>query len=425
MWTTSLSEPRREQGASSLRPILFGMAVVAGANMAVFPLYPALQAEHGLSTSVLGILAAAGFLAAMVAELALSPHADRGRARPMVLAGVLAMALALAVFAVGTATWHFVAGKVLTGLGYGLFVPAIAAVLIRRDPTRAGESLGKMNTADLAGLAVGPLLTSLVVHFTSPTVTLWLLAGFTAAIAPSVARAVPHEVAPRRMVRARPEPRLAFDLLGSRAVVGAALLTVAIYIPIGAYDAIWPRFMTDLGAGDLLVGLSYTAFAIPFVLVATPAGRMADRIGGPATFRRGIGALLATVASYAVLANPWVVSGVGFVESTGQAIAFSASAAAMAQVVRPERAGAGQGLARAGGTLAASVSSILSAWVYAGGGAAPMFLGTVAVTAATVGLAFLLLGSSQPAVEGVSPTSSALKASASATPDARSMTVLK
>lgn len=404
--------------------IFVGMAIVAGANIAVFPLFPALQEAHGLSTSSLGVLAAAGFLAAMVTELVASPHADRGRARIMVLLGVLAMSAALALFAVAETTWVFIAGKAMTGVGYGLFVPAISAILIRHDPASAGESLGKMNTADLAGLAVGPLLTSAVLHVTDPSTTLWLLAAATAAVALPVARAIPHE--PALAVTVDHGPRLAFDLLRSPSVVGAILLSVAVYIPIGAYDAIWPRYMADLGAGDLLIGFSYTAFAIPFLVVATPAGRMADRIGGSPAFMRGIGVLLVCVASYAFLRNAWIVSGVGLLESTGQAIAFSASAAAMAQVVSPGRAGAGQGLARAGGTLAATITSLLSAWVYASGGAAPMFLGTVVLTMLVVALSLLLLPRRHAAVaQSSSSTRSALSASASATPDALSTTVLK
>jgi MFS family permease len=412
-----------------------GMAVVAGANMAVFPLFPALQEAHGLSTSSLGVLAAAGFLSSMIVELFVSPYADRGHARLMTFLGVLAMSAALVTFALADATWQFVGGRALTGVGYGLFVPSVAAVLIRRDPGRAGESLGKLNTADLSGLAVGPLLASVVLYFTDASTTLWLLAVLTAAVAVPVARSVPSE--PHTVVAPGSGPRLALDLLGSKAVIGAALLTVAVFVPIGAYDSIWPRFMADIGANELLIGFSYTAFAIPFVLVATPAGRMADRIGGSATFVRGIGVLLVCIGSYAVLRDPWLVSGVGFVESTGQAIAFSASAAAMAQVVAPERAGAGQGLARAGGTLAASVTSIISAWVYADTGPGPMFIGTVVVTAAVVVVSLVLLprrrfaageliADAVTAADDQGPsTRSAESASASATPEARSTTVLK
>jgi hypothetical protein len=89
-----------------------------------------------------------------------------------------------------------------------------------------------------------------------------------------------------------------------------------------------------------------------------------------------------------------VVTGIGFLESSGQAMAFTAAATMMAQVVSPARAGAAQGLSRAAGGLSAAVISVISAPVYAAWGATTLFLGTIAATASVAALAVVLLRSS-------------------------------
>jgi hypothetical protein len=52
-----------------------GMVVAAGGTMVLFPLFPALQDSLGLSTGSLGVVAAAGFAAALVTELLLAAAA--------------------------------------------------------------------------------------------------------------------------------------------------------------------------------------------------------------------------------------------------------------------------------------------------------------------------------------------------------------
>jgi MFS family permease len=166
-------------------------------------------------------------------------------------------------------------------------------------------------------------------------------------------------------------------------------------IPVGAYDSIWPRFMDDMGASNLLIGISFTVFAIPFAFVATPAGRLADRIGGMPTFLRGMAILLPMIVGYAFVRNAYAVTGIGFLESSGQAMAFTAAAATMAHCVPPSRAGASQGLRRSAGTLAAAVVSVISGPLYASGGATVLFLSTVAATASVVVIAGAMLGRSR------------------------------
>jgi MFS family permease len=94
---------------------------------------------------------------------------------------------------------------------------------------------------------------------------------------------------------------------------------------------------------------------------------------------------------YGILTNPFAVTGIGMVESSGQALGFVGAATAMAQTVTHRRAGAAQGLARAMGLIGAAIASAFSGWAYSVGGQQLLFFGTAGLVVAISLLAWTLL----------------------------------
>ncbi|GAA1797963.1 MFS transporter [Agromyces neolithicus] len=402
--------------------VVTATVLMSSGSLVIFPLLPTLQAELGISTTDIGFVAAAGFAAALVAEIVVAPYADRGRARTMGVAGVLFMAVALIGSALATETWHLIAGRAVGGFGFGMFMAAASALLVRVDPARAGESLGRLGAAELAGIALGPLASGLTIAFASPGAILaWSGLAVVLGVVPVMLtfreRGAPEPTgsgAAASVGTAPRPPRMSLDLLRSPTVVGVLLLHGAIMVPTGAYDGIWPRFMTDIGASEWLTALSYALFAVPFALVAGWAGRLADRRGGVSAFMRGAIVLVPIVALYGVIGNPWVATGVGLVESSGQALAFIGAAAAMAQAVPPVRAGASQGLMRAFGLLTATIAAALSGIAYDAGGPLALFGGTaiVVVLVAAGGLLVVHAAKARRPVDGLERTRSTEEAAA-------------
>ncbi|MER3390522.1 MAG: MFS transporter [Microcella sp.] len=398
--------------------VVVSMVLLSSASFVIFPLIPSLQSTLDVSTAEIGYLAAAGFGAALIAELLVAPAADRGHARLMAVAGVLLVASSLALSAAAGAGWQLIAARGLGGFGFGIFVIAASALLVRSDPTRSGELLGRLGAAELAGIAVGPLASGGALLIASPSVILAVAAsavvtalvpvllGFREARRSPVLGDEPHPTtggiaagvagfdgtdADRGMrFGSTPAPRSSLDLLRLPSIIGIVLLYAAVMVPTGAYDGIWPRYMADIGAGPLLTAASYALFALPYVLLAAWAGRLADRRGGVAAYWRGLLILLPIVGLYGIVGNPWVATGMGFVESTGQALAFIGASAAMAHAVDPARAGSAQGLLRGIGLVAATIAAAVSGLAYELGGALLLFGGT-AVVVALIAAAGLLL----------------------------------
>jgi len=400
--------------------VVTAMVLLSGASFVIFPLIPALQGELGVSTAEVGYLAAAGFAAALIAELLVAPAADRGHARLMAVVGVVLVAASLGLSATAVEGWQLIAGRAVGGFGFGIFVIAASALIVRHDHARSGELLGRLGAAELAGIAVGPLASGLALSIAGPSAILAVsavvvllalvpvLVGFREAAPPAsltgstrgedpyprtggIAAGViglDGTDADRRLRFGSSAPRSSIDLLRHRGIIGIVLLYAAVMVPTGAYDGIWPRYMADIGAGPVLTAVSYAMFAVPYVLVAAWAGRLADRRGGVSAYARGLLILLPVIALYSVVGNPFIATGMGLVESTGQALAFIGAAAAMAHGVDPARAGSAQGLLRGIGLAAATIAAAVSGLAYEAGGALLLFGGTaVAVTViAAVGL---------------------------------------
>jgi len=419
--------------------VVTAMVLLSGASFVIFPLIPSLQSDLGVTTAEVGYLAAAGFAAALVAELLVAPAADRGHARLMAVVGVVMVAASLALSAAAVEAWQLIAGRAVGGFGFGIFVIAASALIVRHDHARAGELLGRLGAAELSGIAVGPLASGLALSFAGPSAILAVsavvvlltlipvLVGFREA---SSARAEGSGLgddshpptggiaagvigfdgtdADRSLRFGSSAPRTSIDLLRSPRIIGIVLLYAAVMLPTGAYDGVWPRYMADIGAGPLLTAASYAIFAVPYVLVAGWAGRLADRRGGVSAYARGLLIFLPIVTLYGFVTNPWVATGIGFLESSGQALAFIGAAAAMAHAVDPARAGSAQGLLRGIGLAFATVAAAVSGLAYEGGGALLLFGGT-AVAVAVIAAVGLLLARKRGGPRGPATTAEATR----------------
>lgn len=397
MWSTT--RPARTGEGADFRALQAAAFALSASFMVVFPLLPSLQERSGLATADLGWIATAGFVAALIAQTVIAPHADRGRERLVINAAVVVMALSTLAFAVGSSIGWFVAGRVGAGLAYGAFTPAAIGSIVRRYPDGPGARIGRLQAVELAGMAVGPILAvvgKVTIGVVPTLVVASILTVVAAAPALRAASPVPVVHAPGHEHATLAE---GLGLLRHRSVIAAALLMTAFFIPIGAYDALFPRFLADIGSNDLMIGAAMTAFAVPSMFLASWAGRQVDRLGPFRAATRGGAANIAVVLLYGVVRVPMVIVVIGLFESAGQTLVGAAGAAAMGWAVPGRRAATAQGLGEALATVAAAAVAMLAAPLYAAGGPAALFGTTAALTAVALGASVHLARTSAPAEE--------------------------
>lgn len=372
---------------------------MSGSVLVIAPMLPAMQERMGFTTTGLGLISGVSLVTAMIAELVLGPQADRGHERLLCIGGMLLAPATLVWSALAGSLAELVVSRALAGVAYAAFVSSAYAIVIRRDPDGVGEGIARIQAAEFAGLAAGPLVGALLEPWLGMRGALLVVAAITVAAVPLCLglRAAPAAVTER-------PPVLAFDLITGGAVQVALLLAIAVMVPVGAFDAMWARYLTDLGASHVMIAVSFAATTLPFLVIAGYAGRMVDRAGPMRGATWGAAVIVVALSCYALVGNVWAIVGVGVGEAFGQALAGPAAAAAMARATGPRRAGAGQGLARAVSMLAAGAVAILAGPAYAAWGGAAVFGGAAVGVAVVVVAARVLAGARAPELLEVEST---------------------
>jgi predicted MFS family arabinose efflux permease len=345
----------RAHSGQGLAPLYVATFVIAAGNGVVFPLLADLQDEHDLPTYGLGIISGASFIASLIGLLLLSGQADRGRAKLLLLTGLGLSAFSLVLFALSSELWQFTGARALGGLAIGCYTPATRSIVARLDVENVGRNLGRLASTELGGFVAGPVVGA--AFASAPTSTpFWALAVVVTIVFIALARrSIPGDgaVAPGMAAGG-----VALDLLRYREVVVAALLSLALFLPVGIYDSLWSRYLQDRGASTLFIGVTLTLYGVPFITLASRGGRLADRTG---PFRASFACLVLIaplISLYGIFTIPIAIVSIAFVEAVIQAVAVPASQAAMASACPPERLGAGQGLAGAAGQAGAGIVAL-------------------------------------------------------------------
>jgi MFS family permease len=360
--------------ASGLRLIFVSTFVLNASTSVVFALISDLQDATGFSTSKLGLITATGFIVGLAAGLVVAPLADRGWAKRLLLGGLVLAAVGGVGFALAGTLAALVASRALVGAAAGCFIPAARAIVASVDPERSGENLGRLARVDLAGFATGPIIGSVLFGVIGLRGT-FLFFAVVAAVAFVLLAPRPLPVLATTAESSRPS----LVLLRRRRVVVATLLALALFLPVGVFDSLWDRYLTDLGGSNLMIGLTFALFALPFVALTAVAGRLADRVGHVRISLYGLALLVPCTALYGVFRSVPVLVVLPMLEAVAQAATVPASQAAMADACPPGRAAAGQGLATATQLAGAATAALIAAPVYSQLGPRTLFAATAAV----------------------------------------------
>jgi MFS family permease len=345
---------------------LVGAFLAAGYGV-LFTLLDDFRDEYGIGETALGAVIGVGFIAGFVAQVVIAPLADRGHARTLVIVGTMLNVVGLLMMAASTTVGPLLAGRFVTGVAAGMAVPAIRRIVIIADPGNLGHNLGRLLAADVAGFAAGPALSAVLVGPFGIPAPFVVIAVATLVLTPFVVRTRVNEAVEP------PKQRFAFDLLRHRAFAGAVALGCAVWLMIGAFDALWSVALDDLDASDWLANLGITLFALPLVVFGAAGGRLAQRLG---PFRVGtFGLVLAAgfMTLYGVLPTAGAMFAVAMVHALSDGLTVSSTGVAVGMVVPTDRQAGAQGVLGGLQTLTAGIAAPIIGALYEHAGRATAY----------------------------------------------------
>ncbi len=352
-----------DSGARSSSRLVHTLAVTVllqwmGAT-AIVPMLPVYVRHLGGSDAVAGVVMAAFYAAGVLFQYPAGKLADRFGRRPVLVGGLLTYGVASFSFLLPTGASAVIGLRFLQGLGAGAAtVAALAMVSGSVAADQRGRAFAAVYSGELAGMAVGPLVGSIVgVRFMW---VMFLVSGILSTLACVPALFV-AEPGPRSELRHQRPPVREPLRVGIRASTAGALICAGVIgLTTGVYDICWTLLLVERGAPGWAIGISWTLFAVPFVLVSRPSGWLADHMDRRALVLGGLGVSTALCATYPFLHSVTLLVTLGAFEAVGFAAAMPAVQSLLTERALPSEVGRTQGLFATAETAFTALSAALA-----------------------------------------------------------------
>ncbi|HEV1997429.1 MAG TPA: MFS transporter, partial [Candidatus Dormibacteraeota bacterium] len=274
-----MSSPPARGG--SLWALVAAVFIVETGVFAVVPVLPLYLRDRGVGFGTVGLIVGVQFAVAFALQYPMGRLADRFGRRRFLIAGAVIFAIANGGFVAPLGIPTMVLLRALQGLGVALFIPAASALVADLSaPERRGRAYGWLQAARIGGLTAGPAIGGVValagrVRVFELTAAIELLAAVVLLVTvPARVAHHPDEIpdvgeTAATVAALRHRQRTNF--------IGVAAVMAGFTFLFGSYSTIWPLFMRGIGASDATVGLSFTLFGLPLLVVTPVAGWAADR----------------------------------------------------------------------------------------------------------------------------------------------------
>jgi MFS family permease len=326
----------------------------------IIPMLPVYIRRLGGSDALAGVVMASFFAAGVLSQYPIGRLADRVGRRPVLVAGLVTYGAASFAFLSPIIAPVAVLLRAVQGVGAGAAVVAsLAMVSTSVAEGGRGRAFASIYGGELAGMAIGPLVGSIV-----GARSLWIM--FLASGVLSLGACIPAlriresgRREPAGGTRARSDGAAAVltRVRVNPAVVGALICAAALGLATGLYEICWTLLLVRRGASGLAIGVSWTLFAVPFVAMARPSGWLADHLDRRVLVLGGLGLSTVLCAAYPFIHSVPVLVVLGASEALGFAAAMPSVQSLLTQGSAPGEGGRIQGLFATSETAATAVSA--------------------------------------------------------------------
>lgn len=134
-------------------------------TLMIIPLLPFYAKSFGANGLVVGILVSSFSIAQLLSAPMWGRFSDRYGRRPALVVGMMASAIAYAIFAYADSLWLLFLSRLVQGSGGGTVSVIQAYVADAVEPSQRAKGLGWLSAATNAGVALGPVLGSKMLVF--------------------------------------------------------------------------------------------------------------------------------------------------------------------------------------------------------------------------------------------------------------------
>jgi MFS family permease len=326
------------------------------------PLRALYAREIGASSVEIGLMTSAFLLTGFLAAPPIGWLSDRLGHRNIMLFGLLMHAALVLLYIPVRSAEGLILLRALEGIAViGILPPARALMNELAPRSRQGEALGLVSAARTVGIFLGPSVGTLLASGLGYTLS-FAAAGLALALSAVMVLILPEKRSRRQAATLPSRNGWAGAFKGPLLLVYGLGLSFA--IPQGVAMAVWSLYMQDRGASLPLIGLSFTAFALPAILAAPLTGRLSDRHGRYGFVILGISLSALIYGAYSFPLRPlWIII-LSLGEGMAAAVARSALDGLLADVVPKDLKGRVQANFSAAGTAGSFLGATAAGFLY-------------------------------------------------------------
>ncbi len=272
------------RGSEVYTPAILLLAAIVGGSFLglgfIMPLRAMYARDTGSTSIEIGLMTTSYLLASVLIAPLIGRLTDRFGASRILWIGLACHAGVVLAYMAVHSPILLIALRAAEGATAAAVLPPARALINRLAPSaRQGEALGLLGAAQEAGILLGPAAGAFLASQVGYTPSFLIAGGVMGLGAVAALLCLPYSGGVNTGVIRLQRPGLAATGTFTKPLRQVYSLSGIIALPHGVMMALWTIYMLDRGVSLPLIGLTYTAAALPALFVAPLAGRWSDRYG--------------------------------------------------------------------------------------------------------------------------------------------------